>query len=131
MKTVHFLWQVWKSASNTSFFGESNLKTLSVTCQGRFTESPEYIGCNSARYKTSDWPILSLVFYPDWQLLSLPTHPCFISLCAKREESITLLASFLRERKRAFNLCTRYPFVCTVLAQQRSLLRCLLRILWT
>jgi hypothetical protein len=92
---------------STEFFREGNLKKLSVTCQGRFTESPECIGCNSVRYNTSDWPILSLVFYPDWQLLFFPTHPCFISLCANREASSTLLASFLRARPRAFNLCTR------------------------
>jgi hypothetical protein len=92
---------------SAELFRKSNLKKLSVTCQGRFTESPEYIGCNSVRYNTSDWPILSLVFYPDWQLLSLPTHLYFISLCANGETSSTLLASFLRDRRRAFNLCTR------------------------
>jgi hypothetical protein len=53
-----------------TLFRESNLKKLSVTCQGRFTESLECIGWNLARYNTSDWTILSLVFYPDWQLLS-------------------------------------------------------------
>jgi hypothetical protein len=110
-------------------FRESNLKKLSLTCQGRFTDSPEYIGCNSVRYKTSDWPLLSLVFYPDWQLLhpTPNTHPCFISLCTNIGANSTLVESFLRDRRKAFNLCTRYPFVCTLLALQRSLLR----ILWT
>lgn len=81
------------------------------------------------RHNTSDWPILSLVFYPDWQLLSFPYPsflPCFIFLCANSGES-TLLASFIPDRRRAFNLCSRDPFVCTVLALERFLFRRLLR----
>jgi hypothetical protein len=38
-----------------------------------------YIGWKWVRHNTSDWPILSLVFYPDWQLLSFPP-PHFLVL---------------------------------------------------
>lgn len=54
-----------------------------------------------------------------------PTFPCFIFLCANRGES-TLLASFIPDRRRAFNLCSRDPFVCTVLALEGILFRRLL-----
>jgi len=59
-------------------------------------------------------------FYPS------PTLPCFIFLCANSGES-TLLACFIPDRRRAFNLCSRDPFVCTVLALERFLFRRLLR----
>lgn len=46
-------------------------------------------------------------FYPS------PTHPCFIFLCAYRRKS-TLLASFLPDRRKAFNLWSWCPFVYSV-----------------
>jgi hypothetical protein len=50
-------------------------------------KSLEYIAWNLARYNTSDWTILSLVFYPDWQLLSLPYPVLFyFPLCLQEKE---------------------------------------------
>jgi len=63
---------------------------LSVTCQARFTESLGYIGWKWVRHNTSDWPILSLVFYPDWQLLSFPYPSLFyFPLCQQWREHFT------------------------------------------
>lgn len=59
-------------------------------------------------------------------ILPLPFLVLFSFVRAVERES-TLLASFIPDRRRAFNLCSRDPFVCSVLVLERFLFRSLLR----